>query len=97
MANPALDIAATESRPRPPALTRDVWHKARLWAHAMALSPYYRYGEIGNLSYTFGKGILEGAILYTIFSMEQNEFKVAGVLGVLTKYFYPAITFIISL
>ncbi len=97
MANPALDITATESRPRPPALTRDVWHKARLWADAMALSPYYRYGEIGNLSYTFGKGILEGAILYTMFSMAQNEFKVAAVLGVLTKYFYPAITFISSL
>lgn len=102
MANPALDITATditasETRPRPPALTRDIWHKARLWSHAMALSPYYRYGEIGNLSYTLGKGILEGAILYTMFSMAQNELKVAAVLGVMTKYFYPAITFFSSL
>ncbi len=29
--------------------------------------------------------------------MAQNEFKVAAILGVLTKYFYPAITFISSL
>ena len=97
MTTPALDITATESRPRPPSLAQDVWQKTRLWAHAMSLSPYYRYGEIGNLSYTFGKSILEGAILYTMFSMAQNEFKVAAVLGVLTKYFYPAITFISSL
>jgi hypothetical protein len=95
MANPAIDMTAPEARPR--TLTRDVWHKTRLWAQAMALSPYYRYGEIGNLLYTFGKSILEGAILYTMFSMAQNEFKVAAVLGVLTKYFYPAITFISSL
>jgi len=97
MANTAFEIPATESRPRPPALTRDVWDKTRLWARAMALSPYYRYGEIGNLAYTFGKSILEGAILYTMFSMAQNQFKVAAVLGVLTKYFYPAITFFSSL
>lgn len=97
MMDPALNITATESRPRPRALARDVWHKTRLWAHAMSLSPYYRYGEIGNLLYTFGKGILEGAILYTMFSMAQNEFKVAAVLGVLTRYFYPIITFISSL
>ncbi len=97
MTSPALDITATESRPRPPSLAQDVWHKTRLWGNAMALSPYYRYGEIGNLSYTFGKSILEGAILYSMFSMAQNEFKVAAILGVLTKYFYPAITFISSL
>jgi hypothetical protein len=69
-------------------------HKTALWIHALGLSPYYRYGEIGNLLYTFGKSILEGAVLYTMFSMAQTEFKVAAVLGVLTKYFYPGITFI---
>lgn len=97
MANTALDITATASRPRPQALTRDVWHKTHLWVRAMALSPYYRFGEIGNLTYTLGKSILEGAILYTMFSMAQNELKVAAVLGVLTKYFYPAITFVSNL
>lgn len=97
MANPAVEITTAETRPRPPSLSRDVWHKTRLWGRAMALSPYYRFGEIGNLSYTFGKSILEGAVLYSMFSMAQNELKVAAVLGVLTKYFYPAITFISSL
>ncbi|MEZ4601675.1 MAG: hypothetical protein R2940_17940 [Syntrophotaleaceae bacterium] len=97
MANSAIEIPATESRPRPQALTRDVWDKTRLWVRTMAASPYYRYGEIGNLAYTFGKSILEGAILYSMFSMAQNQFKVAALLGVLTKYFYPAITFFSSL
>lgn len=77
-------------------LTRDVLHKTGLWLHALRLSPFYLFGEIGNLTYTIGKSILEGAVLYTMFSMAQTEFKVAAVLGVLTKYIYPGITFISS-
>lgn len=89
-ANTAMPNPAHRSCP----LWKDVLHKTSLWIQTLALSPYYRYGEIGNLLYTFGKSILEGAVLYTMFSMAQTEFKVAAILGVLTKYFYPGITFI---
>jgi hypothetical protein len=80
----------------PQGLTRDVVHKTRLWFHALRLSPFYRFGETGNLMYTIGKSILEGAVLYTMFSMAETEYKVAAVLGVLTKYIYPGITFVSS-
>lgn len=94
MSETAQHTAASEQPRRARPLMRDVMHKTALWLHALGLSPYYRYGEIGNLLYTFGKSILEGAVLYTMFSMAQTEFKVAAILGVLTKYFYPGITFI---
>ncbi len=94
MPEPAMKTAIVNPRRAPRPLLRDVAYKTTLWFQAMGLSPYYRYGEIGNLTYTVGKSILEGAVLYTMFSMAQTEFKVAAVLGVLTKYFYPAITFI---
>ncbi|MDK2847104.1 MAG: hypothetical protein PWP34_457 [Desulfuromonadales bacterium] len=94
MPEPSLKTVVVNRDPSPRPLWRDVVHKTTLWFHAMGLSPYYRYGEIGNLLYTFGKSILEGAVLYTMFSMAQSEFKVAAILGVLTKYFYPGITFI---
>ncbi|MEZ4598207.1 MAG: hypothetical protein R2940_00265 [Syntrophotaleaceae bacterium] len=77
-------------------LTGNVLHKTALWIHALRLSPFYLVGEIGNLTYTVGKSILEGAVLYTMFSMAETEYKVAAVLGVLTKYVYPGITFISS-
>jgi hypothetical protein len=88
-----------EQHPSParPGLTRDVLHKTRLWGHAMAISRFYRFGEIGNLTYTVGKSVLEGAVLYTMFSMAQAEYQVAAVLGVLTKYVYPGITFVSSI
>lgn len=97
MSEAALNTATPEPHRNSRPLLRDVAHKTALWIHAFGLSPYYRYGEIGNLLYTFGKSILEGAVLYTMFSMAQTEFKVAAILGVLTKYFYPGITFISSL
>jgi hypothetical protein len=81
---------------KPPGLVRDVIHKSRLWGHALAISPFYRFGETGNLLYTVGKSILEGAVLYTMFSMAQTEYRVAAILGVLTKYVYPGITFVSS-
>jgi hypothetical protein len=77
-------------------LTGDVLHKTGLWIHALTLSRFYLFGEIGNLMYTVGKSILEGAVLYTMFSMAEAEYKVAAVLGVLTKYIYPGISFISS-
>jgi hypothetical protein len=77
-------------------LTGDVLHKTGLWLHALRLSPFYLFGEIGNLTYTVGKSILEGAVLYTMFSMAEAEYKVAAVLGVLTRYVYPGITFVSS-
>jgi hypothetical protein len=79
-----------------PGLIRDVLHKTQLWAHALVISRFYRFGEIGNIMYTVGKSILEGAVLYTMFSMAQTEYKVAAVLGVMTKYIYPGITFVSS-
>ncbi len=94
MPETAMKTAFANPRPAPRSLWRDVAHKTALWFQAMGLSPYYRYGEIGNLLYTLGKSILEGAVLYTMFSMAQTEFRVAAILGVLTKYFYPGITFI---
>ncbi|APG28414.1 hypothetical protein A7E78_11475 [Syntrophotalea acetylenivorans] len=77
-------------------LIRDVLHKTSLWGHALTLSRFYLFGEIGNLMYTIGKSILEGAVLYTMFSMAEGEYKVAAILGVLTKYIYPGITFVSS-
>ncbi|MDY0262364.1 hypothetical protein [Syntrophotalea acetylenica] len=94
MPETALNTSMPAPHPRSRSLWREVMHKTALWMQALASSPYYRYGEIGNLLYTFGKSILEGAVLYTMFSMAQTEFKVAAILGVLTKYFYPGITFI---
>lgn len=79
-----------------PGLVRDVFHKTHLWAHALVISRFYRFGETGNFMYTVGKSILEGAVLYTMFSMAQTEYKVAAVLGVMTKYIYPGITFVSS-
>lgn len=91
---PTPDGLRPENPPR--GLTRDVLHKTVLWTHALRLSPFYLFGEIGNLMYTVGKSILEGAVLYTMFSMAQTEYQVAAVLGVLTKYVYPGITFVSS-
>lgn len=72
-------------------LTHDLWHKIQLWLHAVATVPYYRYGELGNLMFDMAKSILEGAILYSMFSMAETEYQVAAIMGVLTKYIYPAI------
>lgn len=72
-------------------VTRDFLRKIRLWFQAVSSEPFYFYGEMGNLLFNVGKSILEGAVLYTMFSMAQSEFKVAAIMGVLTKYTYPAI------
>ncbi|MEZ4483542.1 MAG: hypothetical protein R2864_02760 [Syntrophotaleaceae bacterium] len=80
----------------PLGLARDIWHKTALWGHALSLSRFYLFGEIGNLMYTVGKSILEGAVLYTMFTMAESEYKVAAILGVLTRYIYPGITFVSS-
>ncbi|ABA87750.1 hypothetical protein Pcar_0490 [Syntrophotalea carbinolica DSM 2380] len=93
-------VPPSETGPPPedkrPGLIHDVIHKTHLWAHALVISRFYRFGETGNLMYTVGKSILEGAVLYTMFSMAQTEYKVAAVLGVMTKYIYPGITFVSS-
>ncbi len=70
--------------------------KIRLYIAALFSVPFYRYGEIGNICYTVGKNILDGAILYTMFSMAERELKVAAILGVVVKYAYPGITMISS-
>ncbi len=70
--------------------------KIRLYLAAFIQVPFYRYGEIGNICYTIGKNILDGAILYTMFFMAENELKVAAILGVMVKYAYPGITLISS-
>ncbi len=76
----------------PPALSQ----KIRLYILALFSVPFYRYGEIGNICYTIGKNILDGVILYTMFTMAEEELKVAAILGVLVKYAYPGITMISS-
>ena len=70
--------------------------KIRLYIAALFTVPFYRYGEIGNVCYTVGKNILDGVILYTMFSMAERELKVAAILGVVVKYAYPGITMISS-
>lgn len=70
--------------------------KIRLYIAALFSVPFYRYGEIGNIFYTAGKNILDGVILYTMFSMAERELKVAAILGVVVKYAYPGITMISS-
>jgi len=70
--------------------------KIKLYISALLSVPFYRYGEIGNICYTVGKNILDGVILYTMFSMAERELKVAAILGVLVKYAYPGITMISS-
>lgn len=70
--------------------------KIRLYISALISVPFYRYGEIGNICYTIGKNILDGVILYTMFSMAERELKVAAILGVVVKYAYPGITMISS-
>jgi hypothetical protein len=70
--------------------------KIKLYISALLSVPFYRYGEIGNIFYTIGKNILDGVILYTMFSMAEQELKVAAILGVVVKYAYPGITMISS-
>ena len=87
-----MNRSARENHPL--GLARDVLHKTALWGRALTLNRFYLFGEIGNLMYTIGKSILEGAVLYTMFSMAESEYRVAAILGVLTKYIYPGITFV---
>jgi hypothetical protein len=68
--------------------------KIRLYVLALMKVPFYRYGEIGNLLYTVGKNILDGVILFAMFSMAEQEIKAAAILGVVVKYAYPGITII---
>ena len=70
--------------------------KIKLYIEALLSVPFYRYGEIGNIFYTVGKNILDGVILYTMFSMAERDLKVAAILGVVVKYAYPGITMISS-
>jgi hypothetical protein len=70
--------------------------KIKLYIAALLSVPFYRYGEIGNICYTIGKNILDGVILYTMFSMAERDLKVAAILGIVVKYAYPGITMISS-
>ncbi len=77
-------------------VTPSLAQKIKLYILALVNVPFYRYGEIGNICYTIGKNILDGVILYTMFSMAERELKVAAVLGVVVKYAYPGITMVSS-
>ena len=68
--------------------------KIRLYVLALLKVPFYRYGEIGNLLYTVGKNILDGVVLFAMFSMAEEEIKAAAILGVVVKYAYPGITIV---
>ncbi len=76
--------------------TPSLSQKIQLYLTALISIPFYRYGEIGTICYTIGKNILDGVILYTMFSMAEQELKVAAILGVVVKYAYPGITMISS-
>lgn len=77
-------------------ITPPLSEKIKLYIAALLSVPFYRYGEIGNICYTVGKNILDGVILYTMFSMAERDLKVAAILGVVVKYAYPGITMISS-
>ena len=77
-------------------ITPPLSQKIKLYIAALFSVPFYRYGEIGNICYTVGKNILDGVILYTMFSMAERELRVAAILGVVVKYAYPGITMISS-
>jgi hypothetical protein len=68
--------------------------KFRLYVLALVNVPFYRYGEIGNLLYAIGKNILDGVVLYAMFSMAEQEIKAAAILGVMVKFAYPGITIV---
>jgi len=70
--------------------------KIKLYIAALLSVPFYRYGEIGNICYTAGKNILDGVVLFTMFSMAERDLKVAAILGVVVKYAYPGISMISS-
>ncbi len=70
--------------------------KIRLYFAALMEVPLYRFGELGNIFYTIGKNIMEGVVLYTMFTMAESELKVAAVLAVAVKYAYPGISVISS-
>jgi len=70
--------------------------KIRLYFAALMEVPLYRFGELGNILYTIGKNIMEGVVLYTMFTMAESELKVAAVLAVAVKYAYPGISVISS-
>ncbi len=55
--------------------------KIRLYIQALVNVPLYHFGELGNILYTIGKNMMEGVVLYTKFTMAENEFKVAAVWG----------------
>jgi hypothetical protein len=85
-----------EGQMNPPvgAPPRSFAHQLRLWFQAVSAEPFYRFGEVGTLLFNVGKSILEGAILYTMFNMAESEYKVAAIMGVVTKYTYPGIVVI---
>jgi len=76
--------------------TPSLLEKIKLYIAALIGVPFYRYGEFGNICYAVGKNILDGVVLYTMFSMAEQELKVAAILGVVTKYAYPGITIVSS-
>jgi len=78
----------------PEYVTPPLPQKIKLYLLALMQVPFYRYGEIGNLLYTVGKNILDGVILYAMFSMAEQEIRAAAVLGVVVKYAYPGITIV---
>ena len=70
--------------------------KIQLYVQALVQTPLYRYGELGNILYAVGKNMMEGIVLYTMFTMAENELKVAAMLGVSIKFTYPGISVISS-
>ncbi len=79
-----------------PYTTPPLPQKIKLYIVALLKVPFYRYGEIGNILYNTGENVLDGVILFTMFSMAQKELKVAAILGVMVKYAYPGISLLSS-
>lgn len=67
-------------RPRIP--LREKW---RLYREAMRQDLIFGLAAIGGALHSAGKGLFDGALLYSIWNLAQGSFKVAALLGVLTK------------
>lgn len=67
-------------RPRVP--LKEKW---RLYREAIRQDLIYGLAAIGGALHSAGKGLFDGALLYAIWNLAQGSFKVAALLGVLTK------------
>ncbi|PIP35349.1 MAG: hypothetical protein COX20_11775 [Desulfobacterales bacterium CG23_combo_of_CG06-09_8_20_14_all_52_9] len=67
---------------RPSATVRE---KLRLFEKAAGSDPIYGLAAAGSILHSAGKGLAEGALLFQVLNLAQNELKVAALLGFAAK------------